>query len=733
MKSIKNFVLLGLIMVLVALCVGGYTIITVHNFHTEEERKRLVEIVQSRARLIEEVARFDLKYSRDFPHGSEEATISQIRNAHDKFKGFGETGEFTLARLVDDQISFILRHRHSNVDIPPSVSFHDEIAEPMRRALSGKSGSMVGLDYRGVEVLAAFEPVAILDMGVVAKIDLDEIRAPFIKTSYYALLIAVLIICIATIVFFRINRSIVQQLLETEAIRKIEKALRSEQDLTRNSIDSLNDTFFLFDPSTGKALRWNGAFREVSGYSDDEISALKAPDSYYSQDDLTKAASTTEEVATRGFAKIEISLICKNGKTIPFEYSITIMKSSDNNLIISIGRDITERIRAEKALMLAKEDAESANKAKSEFLAVMSHEIRTPLNAILGMTEVAKEYNQDPELSRFLKVIDRSGNNLLALIEDILDLSQIESGRLKLEHKLIHIQELTQEALDIHITNAESKLLDLTCRIEPEIPNQFNGDQKRIRQVLLNLLGNAVKFTEQGKLALLVSCPSPQIIQFSVLDSGIGIPEEKQKLIFEPFSQVDTSNTRQQGGIGLGLAICKRLVNAMNGKIWVESEVGKGSAFHFSIPLSVEGQNLALLSSAKRPQGESMQKSECSILLAEDFEDNAMVIEAYLNNTSHHVEIVKDGSQAVEKIQSGKKYDLILMDIQMPGMDGLEATRKIRAWENEQGDCRTPILALTSHAMNGDEEKSSAAGCDSHITKPIAKKKLLEMIDQFVK
>jgi signal transduction histidine kinase len=396
--------------------------------------------------------------------------------------------------------------------------------------------------------------------------------------------------------------------------------------------------------------------------------------------------------------------------------------------------DVTKTKQNEFGLIDAKEEAEKANLAKSEFLAVMSHEIRTPLNAILGMSEVAREFNQDPNLSRFLEVIDRSGNNLLTLIEDILDLTHIESGRLTLEHKPVYLQQLTQEALDIHSISAKNKLLDLICQIDYATPNLFDGDQKRLRQVLLNLLGNAVKFTDQGKVELRVSSPSRQALQFSVSDSGIGIPEDKRNLIFESFSKADSSNTRQHGGVGLGLTICKRLVDAMDGQIWVESKAGIGSTFHFSVPLtsaenSPDQQNISNNVASDSTQDTS---NALSILLAEDKVDNSMVIEAFLNNTAHKLDIVENGDQAMKKIKSGKKYDLILMDIQMPVMDGLEATRQIRGWEKEQGRTKTSILALTSHAMNGDEEKSLNAGCDSHITKPIGKQKLLEVIDKYM-
>jgi signal transduction histidine kinase/CheY-like chemotaxis protein len=403
--------------------------------------------------------------------------------------------------------------------------------------------------------------------------------------------------------------------------------------------------------------------------------------------------------------------------------------------LIDAWRTSIDRTKLISDLRIAKITAEDSNKAKSEFLAVMSHEIRTPLNAILGMTEVVLENNSDSEQDRYLKVIEKSGNNLLSLIEDILDLSHIEAGQITLENKIIDIAELTKEAIDIHSQNAKNKGLHLLLHVSPEVPNNILGDKKRLRQVLLNIIGNAVKFTDKGTVELRVLLPCDDTIKFSVFDSGIGVSKEKQQHIFEPFSQVDSSNTRRHGGVGLGLSICKRLVDVMNGKIWIESESMNGSVFHISIPL-VDNDHLTdkrHLEYSAQGQRVILTESSTSILLAEDVKENAIVIEAYLSQTHYQLETVEDGLQAVNKIQSGNIYDLVLMDIQMPVMDGLEATRQIRVWEKEKKCARTPILALTAHAMGGDTEKSLAAGCDVHITKPINKRMLLDYIEKFKK
>ncbi|MBF0194676.1 MAG: response regulator [Magnetococcales bacterium] len=503
----------------------------------------------------------------------------------------------------------------------------------------------------------------------------------------------------------------------------------------KETLDQTLDCIFMFQPDNFQFIYCNkGAINQV-GYELDELMNMTPIDIIpeYTKESFSALINPLISQPEKSIVYETIHQH-KSGRRIPVEIFLQLASPGHGDQrFVAFVRDNTERKQFEAEKQIALEKAEAANRAKSEFLAVMSHEIRTPLNAILGMAEVAHGFNKDPYLTRFLEVINRSGKSLLSLISDILDISHIEAGRLNLENKPIHIHELAKEALETHSINAKKKYLDLKCHIDPDIPNQIEGDQKRLRQVLLNLLGNAVKFTDVGKIELRLSRPNNQTLQFSVSDSGIGISIEKQELIFKTFSQADSSNTRQHGGVGLGLAICKRLVDAMKGTIWVDSEEKKGSTFHFTIPLSVKDHNNIEhnLNNTSHIDDQKKNVTSSSILLAEDNEDNAIVIEAYIKGTPHQLDTVVNGAQALSAIQSGKKYNLVLMDIQMPVMDGLEATRQIREMEKKYGRTKTPILALTSHAMNGDDEKSIDAGCDSHITKPISKQKLLEVIEQF--
>jgi PAS domain S-box-containing protein len=521
----------------------------------------------------------------------------------------------------------------------------------------------------------------------------------------------------------------------TSELRYSESVLREERDFADRLVNTAQTIILVLDLES-RIARCNPYFLNITGYTMAEVIGLDWFSNFLPVDDHEKIrAIFKESIANiRTLGNIN-PILTKDGQLREIEWYNITLKGGDDKItgVLAIGYDVTKRLELEEEREQALVNAESANLAKSEFLAIMSHEIRTPLNAILGMAAVALESVTDIDQARYLEIISRSGNNLLALIEDILDLSHIEAGRLTLELNLISLNELVKEALDIHSHNANSKGIKLSSNIGVDTPNSFLADKKRLRQVLLNLVGNGVKFTEQGRVEIMVSCPSAKIIKFSVVDSGIGIPKEKHELIFDPFSQADSSNTRQHGGVGLGLAICNRLVSAMNGEILVDSEPGKGSTFHFSIPLLVDDQNNKDLSLSDNYQKERVEKANnsISILLAEDNIDSALLIETYLKKFPHNLEIVESGELVVEKIRSGKRYSLVLMDIQMPGMDGIEATKIIRAFEKESNIPRMPIVALTANAMQGDKEKSLAAGCNSHATKPISKKKLLELVARF--
>lgn len=664
----------------------------------------------------------------------------------------------------------------------------------------------------------------------------------------------------------------------TDRIRA-EVALEQERYLLDSLMRHSPDNIYFKDPQ-GRYLRINAAKAACSGLRDPSEAVGKTDADFFPREHAERAREDEEFVMRTGqpiIGKEELN-VYPDGRTRWMSTTKLPLRDRQGRIIGTFGvsRDITALKNAQQALQAAVEAAEAANRAKSDFLANMSHEIRTPLNAILGMTELVLDTPLTPVQRDYLRLVHESGEALLAVINDILDFSKIEAGKLVLEHTHFDLREFLGDTLKSMGLRAHRKGLELVGEIAPQVPNVVLGDPYRLRQIIVNLVGNAIKFTEQGEIVLRVnvedasSSGSPEVLlHFAVSDTGIGIPADKFQTIFEAFEQADRSTTRRYGGTGLGLAISARLVELMRGKIWVESEVGRGSTFHFTarfgvasvedltseappellqglqvlvvddnstnrrilaemlsswgmlpylatsveeavhvlqrmhavgtpIQLLISDVNMPeqsgfdlvkrvkqaglicpgvimMLTSGDRSSDlemcrelgignylikpvkqselfnavlstlgavhtdrwqtaamQSTRQASCplEVLLAEDSVINQKLAIGLLERWGHHVTVATDGKEAVRAVQEKPKIDVILMDVQMPEMDGLDATRAIRAWESEHRQPRHVIIAMTAHALQGDRERCLEAGMDDYLTKPIRSDDLFRVLEQ---
>ena len=665
--------------------------------------------------------------------------------------------------------------------------------------------------------------------------------------------------------------------IEEERLR-LDQQLRDQQFYTRSLIESNIDALMATDPR-GIITDVNKQTEALTGCTRDEL--IGAPFRNYFTDSVRAEAGINQVLSEGKVTNYELTARARDGKLTVVSYNATTFHDRNRNLrgVFAAARDVTERKLFERTLQetnaeleRAKAAAESANRAKSVFLSSMSHEIRTPMNAILGMADMLWESRLDAEQMQYVDVFRRAGASLLVLINDILDLSKIESGHLELESVGFDLEEVVNQAIELTAVKARAKGILLISRLVPGLVTALTGDPMRLRQVLINLLGNAIKFTETGEVVLAVrneESGKAGEIAFAVSDTGIGIAPEKLETIFDDFTQADASTTRSYGGTGLGLGISRRIVAAMGGSLTAASTVGKGSTFRFTaqfVPAperaqeaqvvhedllgkrvlliddnatscfilreTLEGWGLhsdtfrlprealthlreemdgdepyslaivdhcmpqmggfetaaeirriarklpiVMLSSEANP-GDAARRVEADLsgyavkpvartqllrlisdatavreyprllpagsvglretepamaarlLVAEDSPDNRLLVQVYLKGSPYHLTFAEDGKAAVDQF-AGSDFDLILMDVRMPVMDGLGATRAIRAIERERGADPIPIIALTANASSQDIERSGVAGCNAHLSKPISKFELLRTIEKF--
>ncbi|WP_243357612.1 PAS domain-containing hybrid sensor histidine kinase/response regulator [Fundidesulfovibrio terrae] len=501
-------------------------------------------------------------------------------------------------------------------------------------------------------------------------------------------------------------------------------ALRQTKEFLELLINTSHCAVFVLGKD-GRFLTENKACERITGYPAEEVLGRYFTD-FLPKDFAADADEIFSQVVSGGFSIIdrEVPFVHKDGSIKTFLLSAAPLREAGRiTSVIGSGVDISERKVLETNLVKAVEQAEAATRAKSEFLANMSHEIRTPMTGILGMTGLALKTCTEPKAREFLLLAKQSGEALLAIINDILDLSKIEAGKIELEKKEFHLRELLELVLESFELTAQEKKLRLTHSVDQDVPNSLIGDAMRLRQILINLLGNAIKFTKQGRVAVAVKRgaghPPGQegvTLVFAVQDTGVGISPDKLGKIFESFSQAHIPDPKY-GGTGLGLTISRELAGMMGGRIWVESEMDRGSTFFFTarFGLGAEEQEQDHVVDHLAP---AAPLPALKILLSEDNPVNQILAVSLLQRAGHTVTLANNGLEALDALRR-EPFDVVLMDVRMPMMDGEEATQRIRTGEAGEDRRDIPIVALTAHALVGDRERFLAAGMDDYISKPI--------------
>jgi PAS domain S-box-containing protein len=492
----------------------------------------------------------------------------------------------------------------------------------------------------------------------------------------------------------------------------------------------------------GIVRSWNSGAERLFGYTAGEsignsVSSLIIPVEQQNEEQgILNRLKNGERVQ-----HLETLRLTKEQKKIDVSLSSSPIIDSQGKIIgaAKIIRDISEAKLFEKKLLLtnielskSKSIAEEANAAKSSFLSNMSHEIRTPMNAIIGMAELLSETNLDSTQKKYVEIFKKSGLNLLHIIDDILDISKIESKKIKIEKARFNLSDTVKEVVEIFKFKADEKNLSLIFDISEGTPEFIIGDDYRTKQILTNLIGNSIKFTKAGSVSIRVSRNIDQSkkgnLSFSVIDTGIGITKEQQNKLFQIYTQADSSTTKLYGGSGLGLTISKKLVELMGGEIWMDSLEGTGTKMFFTLECPENITSIEQINVIQPEIKNCNNQHNCRILLVDDAEINRILIQEYLKGTTYIITEAENGKIAVDKVKQNE-FDIILMDMQMPVMDGYTATKEIREWEQQTNHAHIPIVAITAYALKDEQEKSIISGCDQHLSKPILKASLLELLD----
>jgi len=660
--------------------------------------------------------KWSIQFTRPILLANRFSGVLVISVSPDTFAGFNDKlglGTNAISTIVADSGEMLARQPDNEKAMGKSITDTPYLAPTA--PISGNFTRVAQVD--GVERIYGFYRLPEYHLSFVIGHPLENVLVPYYGHRRTVLATALIVSALVVLLLLLLYRSLATR-------TEIERKLRDSQDMLRSAIDTIGEAFVIYDGNDRLAY-CNEQYREyyrtsadllVPGRSFEEIIRIGAERGQYREAVGRASEWVADRLAAHRKGNTELIQHLDDGRWLRIRE-----RKTPEGFTVGFRIDISELYKAKMA-------AESANLAKSRFLATMSHEIRTPMNGILGMAQLLLLANlTDEERQDYARTILNSGQSLLSLLNDILDLSKVEAGKMALTSAVFDPQQIIEETTRLFAELAQAKGLTIAAVWLGPQQQRYKADPIRLRQMLSNLIGNAIKFTAQGFVRIEASEVSRQeghaLLEFSVSDSGIGIPSDQQSLLFQPFTQTDSSTTREYGGSGLGLSIVRNLAKLMGGDVGIDSAAGKGSRFWFAIQATVLQTDEDSRQGGRKlveVQNVGMENQLAgSILVVEDNLTNRVVVSALLKKLGLQAECVENGQEAVAAITQGPHPALVLMDVQMPVMDGLTATRMIRQWEAETGQIRLPIIALTASAFEEDHQHCIDAGMDDFLTKPL--------------
>jgi two-component system sensor histidine kinase/response regulator len=649
-----------------------------------------------------------------------------------KQEGVGRTGSVAMCVLEFDGFLCLPM---SNVLRTQKIPRYNPSGQalPMTFAATGQSGTFKGLDFKGRQVIAVYGPVTQSGLGIVVKQETEELYRPTREqVEKTAPLLFVFVLISAWLLRLNVKPLATKLLLSESKAREALATVKASKERIRTIIESAQDAFVGMDLS-GNIIDWNSQAEAMFGYSREEaigrpLTTTIIPERFRPlYEEALQKLNVTGQIEFIN-QRLERTVIHRNGHEFPVEIVIGLVQANDNYFFSAFVRDISARKQAERELHQAKDRAEAAARAKSEFLANMSHEIRTPMNGVIGLTNVVLKTDLSAQQREYLSLIKASADSLLRLLNDILDFSKMEARQLELEVIEFDARESIGNTLKAFSATANEKGLELTYHVAPDVPMRLLGDPGRLAQIIVNLVGNALKFTMRGEVVVRVAremdAEARTLLHLSVADTGIGMSDEQQAGIFKSFAQADNSTTRQYGGTGLGLSIVSQLVALMGGAIRVESQPNKGTTFHLTLQFAIPAVHPT---SVAEPAPVALR--DMAVLVVDDNRTNRLILAENVRNWNMHPVLADSGRQALHKLvraaAQGQPFPLVLVDSQMPELDGFELVQAIKS--DPAIDSAT-IMMLSSSDMSGEIERCEALGVARFLRKPVKQSELFDAI-----